>query len=535
MAEGKRKSPTTLSTLDIGMGKLPPQDISLEEQILGVCIGEPVWIDTVTGILQADDFYRTEHHTIYSALLDMVNNMEPVDLTTVVKKLKKIGKLMDVGGPFYISQLTNKIQNTSNIEFHCRILQQYGLQRAMIAKASDIINKCYEDTTDVFDVVDDIGKWYNGIGSGLLVTTQRINAGTMMQKDNELITIDGKRFLSVGNVSGIVAPYGVGKSNVMGAISAGVIDCDCDGLGFRGNLYGKKIFHADTESSHNDGVAHYRRILRRIDYNGRGLKYMNGDDIKGLVFERFKGISECKDRRRAVDRQMRTGKYKIIILDGITDFITDPNNLQESQDVMGWLGATASRYELGIVFTIHDNVAPKHSENKGKARGHIGSEAARKAETLLYLRKSKADDRIREITNDFDFQKMRNDSGKAFSHYMVWSEELGLFVSTDAIQDMDDGKELSDIMRTELFYKSIFISTPRPMSHKELIDAVMEVDGIKERRARDKIVEALTLQIVFKLESGLYYNAPEYIEPPKGIADHRSRQMKVDEEEGAPF
>jgi replicative DNA helicase len=135
-------------------GKLQPQATDLEEAVLGAMMLEKEALSNVIDILKPDAFYKPAHQSIYRAILDLFNNSEPVDLLTVTSKLKKNGELEIAGGAYYISQLTNRVASSANAEFHARIILQKYLQRELIRISTEIINLSYEDSTDVFDLLD---------------------------------------------------------------------------------------------------------------------------------------------------------------------------------------------------------------------------------------------------------------------------------------------------------------------------------------------------------------------------------------------
>jgi replicative DNA helicase len=78
----------------------------------------------------------------------------PVDILTVVEELKSTAELEAVGGPFFISRLTNMVVSSANIEAHARIVLQKFIQRELIRISGEIISEAYEDTADVFDLLD---------------------------------------------------------------------------------------------------------------------------------------------------------------------------------------------------------------------------------------------------------------------------------------------------------------------------------------------------------------------------------------------
>lgn len=140
--------------LDTGLGKLPPQAVDVEEAVLGALMIEKDALSAVVDILKPETFYKESHQRIYNAILTLFANSEPIDLLTVTQQLRKAGELEFVGGATYISELTIRVNSAANIEYHARVISEHALKRAMITMASVILRDAYEDTTDVFSLLD---------------------------------------------------------------------------------------------------------------------------------------------------------------------------------------------------------------------------------------------------------------------------------------------------------------------------------------------------------------------------------------------
>ena len=140
--------------LDTGMGKLPPQALEIEEAVLGALMIEKDALTNVIDILKPESFYKDSHKEIYRAILDLFSMSEPVDILTVTQRLRNTGKLEMAGGPFYITELTSRVNSAANIEAHARIITQQSIKRELISIASEIQRDAYEDTTDVFQLLD---------------------------------------------------------------------------------------------------------------------------------------------------------------------------------------------------------------------------------------------------------------------------------------------------------------------------------------------------------------------------------------------
>ena len=143
-----------LETLRSESGKLPPQAVELEEAVLGALMIEKDALTAVVDILQDSSFYKESHQRIYKAIISLFGKSEPIDMLTVTTQLRSTGELEFVGGASYLVKLTNKVNSAANIEYHARIITQSAIKRDMIKIAGDILRDAYEDTTDVFNLLD---------------------------------------------------------------------------------------------------------------------------------------------------------------------------------------------------------------------------------------------------------------------------------------------------------------------------------------------------------------------------------------------
>jgi replicative DNA helicase len=150
--KGKKVDKSKIISLE--KGKIPPQALDLEEAVLGAMMIDKKGIDDVIDILHAKAFYKEAHKEIYAAVYALFQNSEPTDLLTVSNQLRKEGKLEFVGGDFYLIKLTQKVASSAHIEFHARIIIQKYIQRQLISISSEIIENSYDETSDVFDLLD---------------------------------------------------------------------------------------------------------------------------------------------------------------------------------------------------------------------------------------------------------------------------------------------------------------------------------------------------------------------------------------------
>ncbi|MEO7835339.1 MAG: DnaB-like helicase N-terminal domain-containing protein, partial [Ginsengibacter sp.] len=152
-----RKIRRKTGSLELGtmaFGKVPPQAKELEEAVLGAIMLEKNAFDIIVEILTPECFYVEAHQRIFRTMQGLQQKNSPIDLLTVVEELKFREELDLIGGPFYVTKLTNAVFSSANIEIHARIILQKFIQRELIKISSEIIGEAYEDSTDVFELLD---------------------------------------------------------------------------------------------------------------------------------------------------------------------------------------------------------------------------------------------------------------------------------------------------------------------------------------------------------------------------------------------
>ena len=184
--EKLRRKPL-LETANMVFGKIPPQARDLEEAILGAIMLEKSAFDVVIEILKPECFYIESHQKIYKAMQNLQIKNLPIDLLTVVEELRFNEELEFVGGAYAITKLTNVVVSSANIEAHSRIVLQKFIQRELIRISGEIIGEAYEESADVFDLLDEaesklfkitnnhLRKNFDDIGNILIKTINRID------------------------------------------------------------------------------------------------------------------------------------------------------------------------------------------------------------------------------------------------------------------------------------------------------------------------------------------------------------------------
>ena len=134
--------------------KLPPQSLEAEQAVLGCMLIDPEAIPKTFQILSKNSFFNLAHSHVYSAISNLFEKNETVDNITVTDELKKIGKLEEVGGAYFITGLSSDAPTASNVEYYARIIKEKEILRSIIQSAVQMSTQAYESTEDATIILD---------------------------------------------------------------------------------------------------------------------------------------------------------------------------------------------------------------------------------------------------------------------------------------------------------------------------------------------------------------------------------------------
>ena len=137
------------------LGHVQPQAIEIEQVVLGALMIEKDAYYQVSDLLRPESFYDKRHQIIYEAIRRLSLEEKPVDLLTVQNQLSTTEQLEEVGGPFYLAQLSSLVASTAHLEFHARIIAQKALARELISYTSEIQAKAFDSTQDVDELMQE--------------------------------------------------------------------------------------------------------------------------------------------------------------------------------------------------------------------------------------------------------------------------------------------------------------------------------------------------------------------------------------------
>jgi len=180
-------------------GKIPPQAIDLEEAVIGAMLIDEKGVNEVIDILSPEIFYKKSHQLIFESIQRLFRESEPIDLLTVSADLKKNKNFEVIGGDFYLINLSQKVSSSAHIEYHSRIIQQKFIQRKLISISNEIIQKSYNESTDVLDLLDEAESKLYDIAQNNIKGSSETAQNLVIQAKNRIEEIGNRE----GSLSGI--------------------------------------------------------------------------------------------------------------------------------------------------------------------------------------------------------------------------------------------------------------------------------------------------------------------------------------------
>ncbi|GAB5520546.1 MAG: replicative DNA helicase [Rhodothermales bacterium] len=136
------------------VGRVPPQAVDIEQSVLGAMMISQEAISKAIEVLPADAFYNSKHQTIFEAILALFERANPVDLITLSEELKRRKKLDEIGGAYYLTELTTSVDTAANVEYHARIIAEKSLLRKLIETMTKLVGQSYDASADAFEMLD---------------------------------------------------------------------------------------------------------------------------------------------------------------------------------------------------------------------------------------------------------------------------------------------------------------------------------------------------------------------------------------------
>ena len=138
--------------------RTPPQNVDAEKALLGAIILKPDVMHDISVTVYPESFYADKHSSIFSAIQQIFSKGDPIDLVSVVTKLKEMSQLDRVGGATYITELIETVPAAGNAAYYAEQVQSKSSLRGLIHAADDIAEIGYGDPESVDEAMDQAEK-----------------------------------------------------------------------------------------------------------------------------------------------------------------------------------------------------------------------------------------------------------------------------------------------------------------------------------------------------------------------------------------
>lgn len=235
--------------------------------------------------------------------------------------------------------------------------------------------------------------------------------------DETCMTLGDVPIASRGNLTVIQGKSKVGKSAVvaavLGAAQRGLVALKGDTLALEWSEdTAGAIIHLDSEQSRADWHALVRRSVTRSGLAAPSPRIVSLPLIQFSRLERLAILEsslEFEHAKRGVD---------CVVIDGIADICTSPNDEQESLELVSKVMALAQRFGCAVFCVLHENP----SAEGGKTRGHLGSELNRKAFANLRIDK----DSETLVSTIYGLDMRKRDIPREQGFCFAWNEAVGM-------------------------------------------------------------------------------------------------------------
>ncbi|RMG72376.1 MAG: replicative DNA helicase [Nitrospirae bacterium] len=138
--------------------RVPPQNLEAEQSVLGAILLDKEALFKVMEILSPEDFYREAHRKIFTAMIELSEKGEVIDLISLKDHLQMKKELESVGGVSYLSSLVASVPTAANVSHHARIIREKALMRGLINAATKVVEMVYDGGLPADEMVDEAEK-----------------------------------------------------------------------------------------------------------------------------------------------------------------------------------------------------------------------------------------------------------------------------------------------------------------------------------------------------------------------------------------
>lgn len=150
-------------------GMLPPQNIAVEQAVIGALIVQSSAVEDCFEIIKTSDvFYKENHRVIFEAIQSLHAQGKQIDLLTIAKELRVMGAYEVSGGDAYLIMLSQMTSSAAHIETHSRLLLQEYIKRAVIRMNQETMALAYDESVDSLELLGGFQKMFDTISDSVM-------------------------------------------------------------------------------------------------------------------------------------------------------------------------------------------------------------------------------------------------------------------------------------------------------------------------------------------------------------------------------
>jgi hypothetical protein len=309
-----------------------------------------------------------------------------------------------------------------------------------------------------------------------------------------IIRMGGAPVASSGNVTAISAAAKAGKTSFIGVILAGAISTTGKYDGFTElevmpNPEMRAVIHFDSEQAESDQQYLVNTVLRRASLKVTPDNFLSYN-IRKLSLGDYQSVTAEVCRLAA----SKCGGVHLIVIDGGADYIPSVNDEASANRIIEFFTHLGIEHECPVIVIVHLNPAVNGAE--AKERGHFGSQIQRKCYGLLTIKK-------KDDVSIVEAKIMRKAGVKEVpAIFFKYNKDKGYHTETDKT-DGADAKAAKGMDQAKLLASKI-LPPPTALKNKDLVPAIMQATGKKERMAQSTIKDLVGWRIVDKGDDGYY-------------------------------
>ena len=132
-----------------------PQNPEAEASLLGAILIDADALVKIADIVGINDFYDDKHKHIYEAVIALYERRSPIDVLTLSDQLKTAGFLDMIGGPSYLTELTNFVPTATHVEQYADIVAQKAMRRRLIRTSQELTTLGFDESKQLKDLIEE--------------------------------------------------------------------------------------------------------------------------------------------------------------------------------------------------------------------------------------------------------------------------------------------------------------------------------------------------------------------------------------------